>query len=136
MSDSIRSLFGRMFGIGAGPDGSNHLFLNQRVAVTDPTRTVTASTANTLEPHGFYAIDSASAQAFTLGTPAGGEELHIVNLQTTTDKTVTVESTTTTFEGTSQTVLTFNAAGEAIILRGVSATRWAVIANTGAVGLS
>ena len=36
MSDSIKSILGRTLGIGAGPEGSNHLFINGLRAVNDP----------------------------------------------------------------------------------------------------
>jgi hypothetical protein len=40
-----------------------------------------------------------------------------------------------TYDGTNDTA-TLNAAGEALILLALSATRYAILCNTGAVGLS
>jgi len=72
--------------------------------------------------------------AATIAAPAEGRELKIIQIDTgTAGHTVTLASGT--WNGTN-TIATLNAAGEALHVVGVSSTRFGIIVNTGAVGLS
>lgn len=74
------------------------------------------------------------AMAVTLAAPTVNQLLIITQIDGGTDgHTVTLDAGT--FDGTNE-IATFNAAGETLILFGVSATRFAILANTGSVVLS
>lgn len=74
--------------------------------------------------------------AATLDAPVEGDELYIVNTSAsgTAAHTVTLPAGVT-FDGTNNTA-TLNAPGEALHVIALSATRWFVIENIGAVALS
>lgn len=74
--------------------------------------------------------------AATLAAPAAGDFLLIVNHSAsgTEAHTVTLPGGVT-WDGTN-TIATFNAPGEALLVQALSATRWLIILNIGAVGLS
>ena len=70
----------------------------------------------------------------TIAAPTAGELLVITQLDAgTAGHTVTL--TAGTFDGTND-VATFNAAGETLVLVGVSATRYMVVENIGSVAFS
>ena len=79
--------------------------------------------------HGTVAI------AATLAAPVAGEPLFVVDTSATGTAAHTVRLTAGTFDGTNNTA-TLNAPDEALYCIGVSATRFQIILNVGAVGLS
>lgn len=77
---------------------------------------------------------SGTALAVTLAAPAPGRFLVISQIDTGTDgHAVTLSAGT--WDGTND-VATFNAAAETLVVFGVSATRFAIVENIGAVALS
>lgn len=72
--------------------------------------------------------------AATIAAPAAGRRLVITQTGAETEGH-TVTLTAGTFDGTN-TIATFNAAGETLDLIGLSATRFLILNNIGAVGLS
>ncbi len=69
----------------------------------------------------------------TIAAPTEGQLLIITQADAgTAGHTVTL--TTGTYDGTA-TVATFNAAAETLVLFGISATRYVIVANIGAVGV-
>lgn len=98
------------------------------------TATTVASTA--LRPTGITNLTSTAAIAHTMQAPFPGAVKYIFKSGgTTTITTVNSGSSLITFDGTNDD-LDFDAAGEAVLLVGLSATRWAIIVNTGSVALS
>lgn len=97
---------------------------------------LTASGAITLNS-GLVTLSHATvAIAATLDAPTAGDELYIVNASAsgTAAHTVTLPAGVT-WDGTNNTA-TLNAPGEALHIIAVSATRWFILENIGAVGLS
>jgi len=83
----------------------------------------------------FITLDSSGTKIeLTLAAPAPGRVLTITQIDAGTDGH-TVTLTAGTFDGTND-VATFNAAGETLVLIGLTATRFAIILNLGSVGLS
>lgn len=74
--------------------------------------------------------------AATKAAPVAGDELYIVDVDAsgTTAHTVTTAAGVT-WDGTNNTA-TFNAPGEALHVIATSTTRWFILENIGAVGLS
>jgi hypothetical protein len=74
--------------------------------------------------------------AATLAAPVAGDELIITDASAsgTAAHTVTLPGSVT-WDGTLQ-VATFNAPGETLHVVALSATRWLILSNIGAVGLS
>ena len=70
----------------------------------------------------------------TIAAPAAGRFLVITQTDSGT-KGHTVTLTAGTYDG-SNTIATFNAAAETLVLYGISATRFVIVENIGAVGLS
>ena len=83
----------------------------------------------------FVTLNSATpACAMTIAAPAAGRLLVITQIDSgTAGHTVTL--TAGTYDGTT-TIATFNALGKSLVLFGVSATRFLIVANVGSVGLS
>ena len=83
----------------------------------------------------FVTLDSTTpACAMTIAAPAAGRLLVIRQKDSgTAGHTVTLSAGT--YDG-SYTIATFNALDETLVLFGVSATRFLVVANIGSVGLS
>lgn len=75
------------------------------------------------------------AIAATLAAPVAGEPLFVVDTSASGTAAHTVRLTAGTFDGTNNTA-TLNAPDEALYCIGVSATRFQIILNVGAVGLS
>jgi hypothetical protein len=71
----------------------------------------------------------------TIAAPAAGRFLVITQIDTGTDGH-TVTLTAGVFDASNNDIATFDAAGETLILFGVSATRFIIIENIGSVGLS
>ena len=102
-----------------------------------PLQAMTASGAVTVGTGGTVTLAHASVIiAATLAAPVAGATLLIVNTSAsgTAAHTVTLPSGVT-WDGTNNTA-TLNAPNEALYVRALSATRWFIIANLGAVGLS
>ena len=77
---------------------------------------------------------SGASLAMTIAAPEAGRFLVIVQTDSgTAGHTVTL--TAGTYDGTNN-VATFNAQNECLVLFGVSATRFVIVENIGAVGLS
>lgn len=98
---------------------------------------LTASGAVTVGSHGVLQLNHASVViAATLAAPAAGYDLLIVNNSAsgTAAHTVTLPGGVT-WDG-SATIATLNAPGEALYVVALSATRWFIVLNIGAVGLS
>lgn len=76
------------------------------------------------------------AIAATLDAPAAGDELYIINMSASGTAAHTVKTPSgVTWNGTNNTA-TLDAPGEALHVVAVSATRWFILENIGAVGLS
>lgn len=75
------------------------------------------------------------AIAATLAAPVAGEPLDLINTSASGTAAHTVRLTAGTFDGTNNTA-TLNAPDEALYCMGVSATRFQIKLNVGAVGLS
>lgn len=80
---------------------------------------------------GFAYINGTGGLAMTIAAPVAGQLLVI----TSNAQTNTVTMTAGTFDGTNE-IATFDAAGETLVLFGISATRWVIVENIGSVGLS
>ena len=101
-----------------------------------PVTTISSVTGSTgpVTNHGISYITSTKAQSYILASPVAGCQKTIIKTGTGTLVT-TILSTSATFDGTNDQ-LTFNAANEAVILVGLTATRWGVVSNVGSVGIS
>jgi hypothetical protein len=95
-----------------------------------------AMTANgaILETSDFVTLSKSGVLAATIAAPRAGRLLVIQQIDAGTDGH-TVTLTAGTFDETA-TIATFNADNEMLVLYGVSATRFVVIENIGAVALS
>jgi hypothetical protein len=99
---------------------------------------VTASTGSTLPGYGEIIISSTAAQAYALPAPVIGAELTILK----TSSSTAVQTVSATLGGTAATIglsgvtLTFSAADQSVVLRGVSATKWQIASNVGTVAVS
>lgn len=103
-------------------------------ALRDKVQTLTASGAVDEDTTILILNSTTPLIAATIAAPAAGRELKIFQLDGgTAGHTVTL--TAGTFNG-SNTIATLNAAGEALHLVGVSATRFGVLVNTGTVGFT
>lgn len=93
------------------------------------------TTGETLNNRGISVIESTTtAPTYTMPTPAVGYVAKIVSNSSSTLTNI-VTSATTIFFGVqgSNTTLTFPAVEAAVILEGISATRWAILSNVGTV---
>jgi UDP-N-acetylmuramyl tripeptide synthase len=83
-------------------------------------------------------ITSTAAQAYALPAPVIGAELTVLK----TSSSTAVQTISATLGGTAATIglsgvtLTFSAADQSVILRGVSATKWQIASNVGSVTVS
>jgi hypothetical protein len=101
-----------------------------------PSQALTATGAITIN-NGMVTLAHATVViAATLDAPAVGDDLWIINTSAsgTTAHTVTAAAGVT-FDGTNNTA-TFDAADESLHIIASSATRWRIVTNNGAVGLS
>lgn len=102
----------------------------------NPVQTLTATGAITIN-NGTVLLNHATVIiAATLDAPTAGDDLVIwdISASGTAAHTVTLPAGVT-FDGTNNTA-TLNAPGEALHIRAASATRWLILENIGAVGLS
>lgn len=108
------------------------------LAGADTDAAVVASTGSTLPNFGEIIISSTAAQAYALPAPVIGAELTILK----TSSSTAVQTVSSTLGGTAATIgltgvtLTFSAADQSIILRGVSSTKWQIASNVGTVTVS
>jgi hypothetical protein len=113
----------------------NRMFRKNFGLVFKPGVTLTQSDA--LPPNGdvsFVRLNSTTKIEATLTKPTTGQFLVITQIDAgTAGHTVTLASGT--FNGTN-TIATFNAAAETLVLFGVSESRFVIIENIGSVGLS
>lgn len=104
------------------------------------TYTENGSTAVNAKAYGITSLVSTAAKTVVLDAPFKGAYKEIVmTAGTTTINTVTIGSTVNGISvGGSATArkLTFNAINDAVILRGISTTKWLVVANAGSVGIA
>lgn len=98
-----------------------------------------ASTASNLPNYGIVTLGSSAGttKAYTLNDPVAGCELSICATGASTAQTVTCSTAVgnATFNGTNH-VLTFTGVTQSVHLRGISATRWAIVGNVGSVAAS
>lgn len=81
--------------------------------------------------------DTVSITEFTLDDPIIGEIKVIIQVDTDTNtRTVTTATTGVSYNQAGNRIATFNGADDALVLVGLSATRWGVVANTGSVAFS
>lgn len=91
---------------------------------------ITINSGVTLLNHATVAVEA------TLDAPAVGDELYIINSSASGTAAHTVTTAAgVTWDGTNNTA-TLNAPGEALHVIAISATRWFILENIGAVGLS
>lgn len=102
----------------------------------DTSQTLTASGAITITSGLVLLNHISTIIAATLAAPTVGDSLKIINSSAsgTAAHTVTLPSGVT-WDGTNNTA-TLNAPGEALIVVAISATRWFIEENIGAVALS
>ncbi len=98
----------------------------------------TGSTAATMSNSGITKITSTATKTYNLADPVAGVQKEIICISTGT-ATKTVKCSTAgnnaTFDATHHT-LTFAAVNTAVILIGLSSTRWAVMSNVNSVGIA
>lgn len=88
----------------------------------------------TLPIHGLVLLPTTAAAAFAMPDPVLGSEVVISKTGGTTTITTVIPSTTTIFFGNgTDRKLAFDAVDETVILRGQSATVWAIVSNVGSV---
>lgn len=107
-----------------------------RGTVDNSARTIQAMTANGAirEDAELVTLSKSGVLAATIAAPAAGRRLVITQVDAGTDGH-TVTLTAGTWNGTA-TIATLNAAGESLDVIGISATRFLIITNVGAVALS
>jgi len=126
----LTGLWGRRMGI--SKDG----FLVdkfQRAAVM--TDYYAPTTGTTLNNRGISVIASTTtAPTYTMPAPAVGYIAKVVSNSSSTLTTIVTSATTILFgvQG-SNTTLTFPAVEAAVVLEGISATRWSILSNVGTV---
>ena len=81
-----------------------------------------------------YVTIATNEAAYTLAQPRVGRLL-VISESGAAAGGITVTCTVGTFDGTNS-IATFNAASETLVLLGISSTRWLIVANIGAVALS
>jgi hypothetical protein len=83
-------------------------------------------------------VPAASTVAvYTIDDPIAGLEVTLVQDNTTTTGfTVTANTTGVGFNQAGDNVLTFNGADDAVVLRGLSTTKWRIVSNVGSVAVS
>ena len=98
----------------------------------------TATTSGNLPNFGTVIVPAAStAAAYTIDDPIAGLEVTLVQDNTTTTGfTVTANTTGVGFNQAGDNVLTFNGADDAVVLRGLSTTKWRIVSNVGSVAFS
>lgn len=96
----------------------------------------TGTTTEKLPNYGSISIVATSgAKTFTLKPPVPGTKVYIHSISSSTATlTVTSGSTAIAFNKAADNKLTFDAGDEAVLLCGLSATRWAIVSNQGSVG--
>lgn len=92
------------------------------------------STSANAPATGVTELTSTGAITVTLDAPFRGARKRLFKSASST-AIITVDADTATFDGSNSSA-TFDGAGEALDLVGLSATRWAIVSNTGSVGLS
>lgn len=81
--------------------------------------------------------DTDSSTSFTLDDPIVGETKTIIQVDTTTTGVeIVTNSTSVSFNVAGNRTLTFNGADDAVVLKGLSSTRWGVVSNVGSVAAS
>ncbi len=94
----------------------------------------TADSDVTLSNHGLVKLPSTAASALTMPDPVLGAEVVLTKTGGTTTITTVIPGTTTIFFGNgTDRKLSFDAVDETVILRGQSATVWAIVSNVGSV---
>ena len=98
---------------------------------------VAGSTATTGDVNSIITFGSTAAATYLLGAPAvGTSATHLFCTAGATDALQVVDAGAgITFDG-SKRYATFNAAGDAITIVGLSATRWLVMSNVGTVAFT
>lgn len=100
----------------------------------------TASTATNLKSYGITQLASTAAKSYTLDAPYAGAYKEIVmTAGTTTINTVVCGSTVNGISvGGSSTTrkLQFNGINDAVILKGISTTKWLITSNVGSVAVA
>ena len=96
----------------------------------------TGTTTAKLPNNGIVTIVATSgAKTFTLTAPVSGCEVCIYSISASTATlTVNAPSTGVSFNMAGANKLTFDAGSECVWLRGLSTTKYAIVANTGSVG--
>ena len=98
-----------------------------------PQFTETASTGTNLVNYGLTELTSTAAKSYTLDAPVLGAYKEIVNTAgSTTINTVVVGSTVNSISVGGSSVarnLQFNGQNDSVVLRGISTTKWLVVAN-------
>lgn len=98
---------------------------------------VTAINSGAIDPAktSYVRLNNTTKIAMTIAKPVAGHFLLIVQVDAgTAGHTVTLTSGKYNVAG--NTVATFNACGEALLLFGISASEYIVVANIGSVGLA
>ncbi len=124
------SLYGRLFGL-----DRNGFYGNAKAAKVDVAQ---ATASSTLENFGLSTVGSSTGTInYTLAAPEPGVVKTITVTAATTELSRVSASTTgaITFDGTNF-IATLNGANDVLHLIGVTATRWAILGNTGSVGIA
>jgi len=96
----------------------------------------TASTASTITNYGLTIIASTAAKTYNIAAPGVGTVKHICVTGGSTAIRVVQRLTTAFTFNAADTKLSFNAIEDAVILLGVSATKYVIMSNVGSVGSS
>lgn len=103
--------------------------------VRSEVRTLTATATIHLEGNTTLVLNNAANIAITIANaPQAGDSLEVICLNTNNGTTVTLPSGVT-WDGTNN-IATFDADGERIVCRAISATRWFAVANPDSVAFS
>lgn len=94
-----------------------------------------ATTGTAIVNRGLTILTSTTTKTYSLAAPVAGIVKAIICTASGTSVKTVKSPAGVTVDGTNDD-LTFNAANEAVILIGCSSTRWGVISNVNAVGLS
>lgn len=116
--------------------GATNEELNQAADNSANVETKSTDTTDNIVNYGLTELDTSVAITHVMDAPVAGVQKQLIKTDASTE-TITVDtgSSEITFNGTN-CLATFDGAGEALILRGLSATRWLVLTNTGSVGFA
>lgn len=128
------SLHGRAFGFDSE---TGALMRNGQEGGSGDETVTAASTASNIVPRGVTTLAATAAKAYTLTSPIAGLTKRLIATGSSTGQTVTLASGTyRTTAGSTFTVATFTAPGQALTLTALSTALFGVFSNMGTVTFS